>query len=82
MIWSSLRLLSVLLLALLVLGSGTSTACDPDAARNRWNWLADTRWYVPAENLLDDGNDSFQKFTHLGQHADNQRLSLIGRSVH
>src|SRR5262249_52977385 len=25
---------------------------DPDTARNRWNWLADTRWYVPAENLL------------------------------
>ena len=27
--------------------------------------------------LSDDGKDSLQKFTHLGQHADNQRLSVI-----
>jgi hypothetical protein len=26
----------------------------------------------------DDGNDSFQKFTHPGPAADNQRLSLAG----
>src|SRR5215831_943802 len=22
------------------------------SARNKWNWLAGTRWYVPGENLL------------------------------
>lgn len=32
--------------------------------------------------VLDYGKDSFQKFTHLGQHADNQRLSPVGLSVH
>ena len=31
---------------------------------------------------LDDGNDSFQKFTHLGQATDNQRLSRFDLSVH
>jgi hypothetical protein len=30
----------------------------------------------------DDGKDSFQKFTHLGQYVDNQQLSHIGLSVH
>ena len=39
---------------------------------------------IVAKNLShkDDGKDSFQKFTHLGQATDNQRLSLIGLSVH
>ena len=31
---------------------------------------------------LDDGNDSFQQFTHLGQATDNQRLSRFDLSVH
>ena len=31
---------------------------------------------------LDDGNDSFQQFTHLGQANDNQRLSRFDLSVH
>ena len=34
------------------------------------------------EHKVDDGKDSFQKFTHLGQAIDNQRLSLFGLSVH
>jgi hypothetical protein len=34
------------------------------------------------QTAMDDGNDSFQKFTHLGQAIDNQRLSHFGLSVH
>src|SRR5262245_59540916 len=44
--------LSFLFLTMPVFAGNTNATREPDAASNKWNWLAGTRWYVPAENLL------------------------------
>src|SRR5215472_3287564 len=65
---SSLKLLFVLFLGPLAFIAGAAAPAEPaqaeqapgeandshasSSAQNKWNWLAGTRWYVPAENLL------------------------------
>ena len=59
------------------------TSYEIDSPSKGLDLMADTALIV-AKNLShkDDGKDSFQKFTHLGQRIDDQGLSSVGLGVH
>lgn len=66
----------------------SSSVTDPriaersQAAAGDWFRQDETAIASVTRPMKDDGKDSFQKFTHLGQATDNQRLSCFGLSVH